>query len=938
MRAALPHVVRLAAAAAVFAPGLARADAARDFENRVRPLLVAKCQECHGEKVAEAGLRLDSRRALLQGSDTGPVVVPGDAAKSRLIAVVRHAGDVGMPPTGKLTDDEIGVLESWVASGAPWAGPGGDDNTPPLSRAEEMAQRIATARTSHWAFTPPARHAAPELAPPFPADLQGAWQATPIDRFVAAGLTAAGIAPSPAAAPRDLVRRLFFDLTGLPPAAADVDAFCANPSEEAYRALVERLLASREHAEHWARKWLDLARYADTMGYAFDNQSSLYPFAWTYRDWVVRSLHADLPYDRFVTLQLAADKVAPPVPREDLAALGFLTVGRTFLGNPHDIIDDRIDLMTRGLMGLTAACARCHDHKYEPISTADYYALYGIFASSHIPEELPVIGDPPPGPEAEAFAKKLGELQQAVTDHEGAVHARATRDAVAHATDYFLETARPAARAADRRPPRMADGYELEQLLIDRLTRLTTKAEAADPILGPWTVLRGLPDAEIGPRLEALVAGWGESPAPTAINPLVRAELVSARPTTLRQLAEAYARLVARVAPDWAGGAAATPAEPGELASLRALFGVEGTPLVAPRADAMRLALQPEATEHRRRKQEVTKHLATAAGGPPRAMVLLDLPQPVDGQVFLRGNPASHGEKVERRLPQVLGGAAVDRASSGRLDLARSIVDPANPLTARVIVNWAWTHHFGRGLVETAGDLGLRGEPPSHPELLDDLARRFIDDGKWSLRWLHREIVTTAAWRQTSAVDADRVARDPENRLFGRANRRRLDWEAWRDSLLTAAGTLDLAAAGGPGVDTVSMAAMHKRTLYGSLDRQDVPGIMKVFDVANPDTAVHVRSRTTVPQQSLAVLNSPLVVEAAKRVAARAAREAGAEPDARIVATWRAVLSRDPAPDERMLVRGWLVGVGGETTPEGFGAYERLAHALLASAEFQFID
>lgn len=938
MRAALPHFVCLAAAVAVLAPGVARADAARDFESRVRPLLVAKCQECHGEKVAEAGLRLDSRRALLQGSDAGAVVVPGDAAKSRLIAVVRHAGDVGMPPTGRLTDDEIGVLESWVAAGAPWSGPGGDDNAPPPSRAEEMAQRIATARTTHWAFTPPARHAAPDLAPTFPADLRPAWQAAPIDRFIAAGLTTAGLAPSPPAAPRDLVRRLFFDLTGLPPAAADVDAFCANPSEEAYRALVERLLASREHAEHWARKWLDLARYADTMGYAFDNQSSLYPFAWTYRDWVVRSLHADLPYDRFVTLQLAADKVAPPVPREDLAALGFLTVGRTFLGNGYDIIDDRIDLVTRGLMGLTAACARCHDHKYEPISTADYYALYGIFASCTIPEELPVIGDPPPGPESEAFAKKLGELQQAVTDYEAAVQVRAVRDGVAHAADYFSETARPAARAADRRPPRLGDGYELEQLLIDRLAQLTAKAAATDPILGPWAVLRGLPDAEIGPRLEALAAGWGEAPDPNAINPLVRAELTSARPTTLRQLAEAYARLVARVAPDWAGGAAATPAEPAELASLRTLFGVEGSPFVPPRADAMRLALQPEGTEHRRRKQEVTKHLAAAPGGPPRAMVLLDLPQPIDGHVLLRGNPASRGPLVERRLPQVLGGAAVDRASSGRLDLARSIVDPANPLTARVIVNWAWTHHFGRGLVETAGDLGLRGEPPSHPELLDDLARRFIDDGKWSLRWLHREIVTAAAWRQTSAVDADRVARDPDNRLFGRASRCRLDWESWRDSLLTAAGTLDLAAAGGPGVDTVSTAAMHKRTLYGSLDRQDVPGIMKVFDVANPDTAVHVRSRTTVPQQSLAVLNSPLVVEAAKRVATRAAREAGLDPDGRIVATWRAVLSRDPAPDERMLARGWLVGVGSETAPGGFGAYERLAHALLASAEFQFID
>jgi cytochrome c553 len=938
MRAALPHVVLLAAAAAVLAPGSARADAAGDFESRVRPLLVAKCQECHGEKVAEAGLRLDSRRALLQGSDAGPVVVPGDAAKSRLIAVVRHAGDAGMPPTGRLTDAEIGVLESWVAAGAPWSGPGGDDNSPPPSRAEEMAQRIATARASHWAFTPPARHAAPDLAATFPAELQAAWQATPIDRFIAAGLTTAGLAPSPPAAPRELVRRLCFDLTGLPPSAADADAFCAHPSEEAYRALVERLLASREHAEHWARKWLDLARYADTMGYAFDAQSPLYPFAWTYRDWVVKALQADLPYDRFVTLQLAADEVAPPVPREDLAALGFLTVGRTFLGNGHDIIDDRIDLVTRGLMGLTVACARCHDHKYEPISAQDYYALHGIFASCHFPENLPVIGDPPPGPEAEAFAKRLGELEEAIAAHEAAVHVRATRDAVAHAADYFGETARPAPRGADGRPPRLGDAYELEQLLIDRLTRLTSKAAANHPILGPWAVLRGLPDAEIGPRLDALVAGWGESPAPTTIHPLVRAELVSARPTTLRQLAEAYARLVARVAPDWAGGAAATPAEPAELASLRALFGAEGSPFVPPRADAMRLASQPEAVEHRRRKQGVTKHLATAPGGPPRAMVLANHAQPVDSHVFLRGNPASRGEKVERRLPQVLGGAAVDRKASGRLDLARSIVDPANPLTARVLVNWAWTHHFGRGLVDTAGDLGLRGEPPSHPQLLDDLARRFSDEGKWSLRWLHREIVTTAAWRQTSAVDADRVARDPDNRFFGRANRRRLDWEPWRDSLLAAAGTLDLAAAGGPGVDTVSTAAMHKRTLYGSLDRQDVPGIMKVFDVANPDTAVHVRSRTTVPQQSLAVLNSPLVVEAAKRVAARAAREAGADPDGRIVATWRAVLSRDPTSDERMLARGWIVGVGGGTTPEGFGAFERLAHALLASAEFQFID
>ncbi len=938
MRTAVSYLVRLTGAAAFVVPGPAWADAARDFEARVRPLLVAKCQECHGAKVAEAGVRLDSRRGLLQGGDEGPVVVPGDAGKSRLIAAIRHTGNVSMPPTGRLSDDEIRVLEEWVIAGAPWSGPGGDEGAPSPSRAEEMAERIATARAEHWAFTAPARHTPPDLAPTFPDDMREAWQAAPLDRFIATGLTAAGLAPAPPAAPRDLVRRLFYDLTGLPPTADEADAFCANPSAAAYLALVDRLLASREHAEHWARKWLDLARYADTMGYAFDAQSPLYPFAWTYRDWVVRALHADLPYDRFVTLQLAADEITPPVPREDLAALGFLTVGRSFLGNTHDIIDDRIDLVTRGLMGLTAACARCHDHKYEPISAEDYYALHGIFASCEIPEELPVIGDPPAGPEAEAFAQKLSELRQALTDHEAAVHVRGVREAVAHAADYFLETARPAKRGGDHRPPQLGDGYDLEQLVLDRLTRLTAKAEATHPILGPWAALRGLADGEIGPRLEALVAGWGEAPDPQSVNPLVRAEFISARPSTLRQLAEAYGRLVARVAPEWAGGTAPVPEEPAELATLRKLFGVEGSPFVVPRADAMRLALRGESTEHRRKKQEITKHFATAPGGPPRAMALVDREHPIDSHVFVRGNPAKHGPQVGRRLPQVLGGTAVDRNSSGRLDLARAIVDPANPLTARVLVNWAWTHHFGRGLVETPGDLGLRGAPPSHPQLLDDLARRFIDDGKWSLRWLHREIVTSAAWRQTSAGTAEALARDPDNRLFGRANRRRLEWESWRDSLLAAAGTLDRSRAGGPGVDPLALTSMPRRSLYGSLDRQDVPGIMRVFDVANPDTAVHVRSHTTVPQQSLAVLNSPLVVEAAKQVAARTAREAGQDPDKQIVATWRAVLSRSPTEAERMLARGWLAGIGDVPVPADFGSSERLAQAVLASAEFQFID
>jgi cytochrome c553 len=944
MRVTVVSIAWFSAAVAALVPAWVMADAAHDFESRVRPLLVAKCQECHGEKLAEAGLRLDSRRALLQGSDTGPVVVPGDAAKSRLIAVVRHADDVGMPPTGRLTDDEVGVLESWVAAGAPWSGPGGDDaSAPPPSRDAEMAQRITEARASHWAFTLPVRHPAPDLAPTFPADLRAAWQAAPTDRFIARDLSAAGLAPSPPAAPRDLYRRLHYDLTGLPPTAAEADAFAADPSEAAYRAAVERLLASRAHAEHWARHWLDLARYADTKGYVFAGQAPDYPFAWTYRDWVVASLAADLPYDRFVTLQLAADRIEPAVPKADLAALGFLTVGRSFTGNQHEIIDDRIDLVGRGLLGLTIACARCHDHKYEPISAADYYALHGGFASSREPGELPVIALPRPGPEADAFAKKLAELESRVAEHDAAVHARAIRDAVAHAADYFLETARPAPRAGGR-PPRLADGYELEQLLIDRLTQLLAGASPEHPILGVWLAVKGLPDEQIAAEIAARwpAAGPEAAAGATPIHPLVAAELASTRPTTLRQMAEVYARLVARVASAAAGGPGERPDDPPETAELRQLLGREDSPFAVPRADAAKLATKPEHNEYEKRRAAITRHRAESPGGPLRAMVLYDI-KPVDSPVLLRGNPQRPGPIAPRRLPDVLGGAPLDRGSSGRLDLARAIVSPDNPLAARVLVNWVWTHHFGRGLVPTTDDLGLRGEPPSHPQLLDDLARRFIEEGRWSLRWLHREIVLSQTWRQAAAIRPDLVAPDPDNRLFGRAERRRLSWEAWRDSLLTAAGTLDRDHPGGPGIDPLAIKAMFARSVYARLDRQNVPGLLRTFDIANPDTAVHVRSRTTVPQQGLAQLNAPLVIETARRLAARSAREAGPEaPDtARVAALWRAALARSPSDREQVLAHAWLADARAETAQpadNGFGPWERLAQAVLATAEFQFLD
>jgi hypothetical protein len=337
-------------------------------------------------------------------------------------------------------------------------------------------------------------------------------------------------------------------------------------------------------------------------------------------------------------------------------------------------------------------------------------------------------------------------------------------------------------------------------------------------------------------------------------------------------------------------------------------------------------------------------------------MVLRDLDGPRDSRILLRGSADRPGDEVRRRLPQVLGGAEVDRQASGRLDLARAIVAPGNPLAARVIVDWVWRHHFGGGLVATPGDLGLRGESPSHPELLDDLARRLVEEGAWSLRWLHREIVTSHAWRQSAAIRPELAAADPDNRLLARANRRRLDWEAWRDSLCAAAGSLDPAAGGGPGIDPLAADRMHVRSLYARLDRQDVPGLLRTFDIANPDTAVHVRTRTTVPQQGLAALNAPLVVEAAKRLAARATAEAGGGDDGAFVERlWRAALSRPPTPEEREAAVAWLAAEatrtpaavsdaapGGAPAPApaapSFGLRDRLAQAVLATAEFEFID
>lgn len=631
------------------------------FETKVRPVFAEHCFSCHGAKKERGGLRLDNPAFLTMGSDTGPVVVKGKPAESLLIKAMEYQGDTQMPPKGKIPDAQIADVKRWIADGAYWP------ETGLVSTTETAA---APDPSTHWAFQPVAN----PVVPPLEGSRLRTWARTPVDRFIARALEQKGLVPSAEADRPTLLRRLSYDLTGLPPSFEELTAFERDTSPTAYENAVDRLLASPHYGERWGRIWLDVARYADTKGYVFMEERK-YPSAFKYRDWVVSSLNADMPYNQFLIAQIAGDLLDGPDDRKPYQAMGFLTLGRRFLNNRHDIIDDRIDVVSRGTLGLTVACARCHDHKFDPIPTADYYSLYGIFASSQeIKEE---------GPKA-----------------------------------------------------------------------LSLRQE----------------------------------------NPF----------------------------------------------------------------------------------------------------------QPV---VFLRGNPGNRGPKVPRQFLSVASmGKREPYQSGGRLELARAIANEQNPLTARVIVNRVWMNHFGNGLVQTPSDFGIRTERPSHPELLDYLAWRFVHDDQWSLKKLHRLLVTSAVYRQVSENRDDARQADPENRLLWRMNRRRLTFEEIRDSFLVSAGRLDKAI-GGPAVDIGAAPFPLRRTIYGFIDRQNLPGMYRTFDFASPDAHSPQRYLTTVPQQALFMMNNPFVIEQAEAVAERslAGQPASDDPIAvrgRIERMYQLILGRSATPDE----------------------------------------
>jgi hypothetical protein len=825
------------------------------FEKKIRPVLSDHCFECHSAqaKKLKGDLRLDTREGLLKGGTSGPAVVPGNPQTSLLLRAIRWGDDeLKMPPRKKLPDEVLRDFTAWIQKGAA---------IPDLKGVAKPADSGAP----HWAFRRPA------LAP-VPA-LPGAPH--PIDAFVLARLAEKGLRPSPSADKRTLLRRVTYDLIGLPPTAEELEAFLNDAAPEAWSRVVDRLLASPRYGERWCRHWLDVARYADTTDGTVDGRDDprLVNSA-AYRDWVVRALNDDLPYDRFLLKQLAADLLPAENGRHELEAMGFLTLGRRFENNVHDIIDERLDVVGRGLLGLTLACARCHDHKFDPIPTQDYYSLYGVFAASK--EKVVTQG----GAVTDAYRQELDrrkrDLQVFIRERGLEVQAQ-LRERV---RDYLVAQVGPRAAGVDPLVVAHVKSY------------LSKQSTPGSPVWSLWKALGKIPEAELAARTPDVIRELGPELCPS-----VAAEFSWPAPRSMREVALRYGRLLK--------DALADPEERSDLRELRAvLYGPRAIPALAGAPENVSADFFDNRTgyEITYLKAKIARWEIAGPGGPSRALALEETTPKENPRVFRRGNPSSPGEAVPRRFLAALAGDARPpfAEGGGRLELARAIASDENPLTARVWVNRVWMHHFGQGLVTTPSDFGRRSDPPSHPELLDWLASRFMADG-WSTKKLHRAILLSSTYRQSSGDRPEARKVDPDNRLLWKMNARRLDFEAMRDSLLAVSGRLD-PRMGGPAEVLTSQPYCRKRSVYGFVDRLNLSGVLMSFDFANPTAHAPGRHFTTVPQQALFMMNSPFMREQGRGLAARLEAAGPGATEERIRRLYRWVFGR--APTEREMAAG----------------------------------
>ncbi|KAA5547160.1 DUF1553 domain-containing protein [Roseiconus nitratireducens] len=920
-------ILAVGTVASVSAAGLSPQE--KFFEREVRPLLIERCHECHGDSLQESDLRLDSLEAVLQGGISGPAAIAGNVDESLLLRAVLGKGVEQMPPDEPLEAEQIAVLRRWIRMGMPWTPK--NDATDRSGMKPEIAlgdqEAIGRAAKNHWAFQPVADVAPPTPVPP-PDGTFASWGRNPIDAFIWRKLQQHRLHPSRPADRATLLRRLSFDIVGLPPTADEIDYFRedSRPDSVVVAEAIERLLASEHYGERWARYWLDVARYADTRDW--QAQADLrYPFAYTYRDYVIRSLNDDKPYDQFIREQIAADFFTDDPDAPELAALGFLTVGPRFRNNRLEQAADKIDVVCRGVMGLTVACARCHDHKYDPVPIEDYYSLYGVFASSEIPDKLPQLRD-------DQFDRKLrAEFQQALSAKKQELadyQQQLRREAVETLTSdlpIYLEGFYRLSVAKSQQVRGVIDKLELSETAITPLDRtlsrrLRDRSDQTHPVLGPWQQALSVDEKVFKKSIDRWLREWQSG---DQVLPIVAQHLSADAPDSRHALVQSYAKLFEQALSAWQEWKQEQPngqrLPDDQLEQVRQVLMAEDGGWFDLDVDEVTAASRLFGKGRKILgdfEKAITEVKANHPGSPPRAMVIEDAEQIVNPFVLLRGEPNRRGDRVPRQFPAILAGD--DRApfvdGSGRRELAEAMTAPDNPLTSRVIVNRVWARYFGRGLATSLDDFGLRSDPPTHPELLDFLASQFVENG-WSLKWLHRMITTSQTYAQSSQMRQPAFAADPENQWFWRQNRRRLDFEAMRDSMLAVSGQLD-PQLGGRSVHLSEQPFTRRRTVYAYVDRVEMDPILRTFDFASPTSSAASRAETTIPQQALFSMNHPFVAQMARGIAEQVAAaerslpgdqvsqgETGAT-SRQVIGLYRQVFGRQPSATEQQLAEAYL--------------------------------
>lgn len=899
------------------------------FESKVRPIFATKCQGCHSGKQPRAGLDLTSANGFVKGADSGPVVNTAKPEESALLRAVGYLDKIKMPPTGRLSDAEVEAITAWVKSGAKWPGA---TAMPAATATAPKPGGFSRAQKAFWSFQPLKKVELPEPK-------QARWVRSPIDRFLLAKLEEKGLQPAAEADKLTLLRRATYDLTGLPPTEADIKAFLADESPKAFEKVVDRLLDSPRYGEKWGRHWLDVARYADSTGADEDHR---YVHSWRYRDYVIDAFNRDMPYNEFLKEQIAGDLLPAP-PGHDVnvrgtIATGFLALGPKLIAEQdklkmfYDTVDEEIDVMGKTVLGLTVACARCHDHKFDPITTKDYYALASIFASTKQFEKLE-------GTVSKLYFAPLSDNKTAQTwaDHQKRIEDKQKE------IDGVVGNEAKAYRTSLM--PRIAE-YMLAARQVYEKNGKVDEIAAAQKLKAD--VLRRWVDY-LKPQRERRVhiEKWQNAPAEAWPETARAYQQAFEATVTLRE--DAMAKWKAASAEAKAKGV--TPPEAPKFFPGDDRFYTETTSGKGPMAlpEKKETVFSAEATAKYAALQEEMKAIKAAAPPEPPFACGFAEGKIVDQPVFHRGNPEAKGEIVPKRFPVILAGENQPPVKgSGRLELAEWVASGKNPLPVRVVVNRIWQWHFGEGIVRTPSNFGITGERPTHPELLEWLSNEFMAQG-WSFKKMHRLLMLSSAYRMSSEVTEDKTEKDADNRLVSRFPMRRLTVEEMRDTMLLLDGSIDLAVGGtmlaGKGTDkefsddrkSLDPDNSTRRMVYLPLRRSNLASVLNLFDFGDATTHNEIRSQTNVAPQALYMMNSRFVAQRAVKFADRLKSEAQTDRE-RVETAWLRAVGRPPQAqdidDALTYVARFPAANGNGNSVSPWASYCR---ALISSNDFLYV-